>query len=372
MNGRILVLSGDAFHASGGIAQFNRDLIGAWSSMASVEQIVILPRFSSGPSGELPPKVVEDRAANSLHLYISRAILTILRRPSFSCVFCGHLNMVPLAVVLSRLSGAPIWLQLHGIEAWSKPSEIVRWSVEKATLITCVSRYTRRKFLGWAHVPPQQVLVLPNTVGEQFTPVGPEKSVAGRYGLSGRKIMLSVSRLSKREGYKGHDRVIRCMPKLLEEYDDLLYVIAGEGDLESELRALAGTLGVDHAVSFLGPVEHADLPSLYREADVFAMPSTGEGFGIVFLEALACGTPVIAGAHDGARDPLQDGALGVLSDDEGLMASIRAVLAGEGLMPNLKQVQALRAESMRRHFGWSVFSTQAMAITDRVLARINA
>jgi phosphatidylinositol alpha-1,6-mannosyltransferase len=329
----------------------------------------MLPRFPSAVKGVLPPKVVERAAIRSLPSYIVHAGLETLRSSKYSCIFCGHLNMAPLAVILSRLSGAPIWLQLHGIEAWTKPSEIVRRSVEQASLTTCVSRHTRRRFLDWADVQPQRVLVLPNTVGEQFVLDGPEESIVDRYGLSGRSVMLSVSRLSRCEGYKGQDRVIRCMPELLEEFENLVFVIAGEGDLVEDLEVLAESLGVEEAVKFVGPVRHSDLPALYRDADVFVMPSTGEGFGIVFLEAIACGTPVIAGVDDGARDPLQDGVLGALSSAKELSSSIRAALTGNRRVPNWHQLQATRAESVTRHFGRPAFSAQAESILHRITDR---
>jgi phosphatidylinositol alpha-1,6-mannosyltransferase len=222
-------------------------------------------------------------------------------------------------------------------------------------------------FLRWANVPSHNALILPNTVAEQFNWIGKRNPRPAEHVWAGSKVMLTVSRLSTREGYKGHDKVIRCMPALSREYDSLIYAIAGVGDQQDALQSLADSLDVGHRVRFLGRIGHEELPSLYRDADVFVMPSTGEGFGIVFLESIACGTPAIAGNCDGARDPLHDGALGVLSEDGGLTECIREALgAGDSSAEN-RHYRASRAESAVRHFGRLAFSANTLAVTHRAL-----
>jgi phosphatidylinositol alpha-1,6-mannosyltransferase len=367
MSIRVLALLGDSFGASGGIAQFNRDLISAWSSLDSVIEVVLVPRFYSEVDSELPAKVVQKVPMPPLLLYILGAIRTATRRPAFDFIFCGHLNMIQFATFLSRLVSAPVWLQLHGTEAWTKPSRSLQWSAEQSEVVTCVSRHTRRMFLQWAKLPSEKVLVLPNTVDEQFTTTGSHYIGLAQHEMMEKRAILTVSRLSRREGYKGHDKVIRCLPALCAEFDDLIYVIAGEGDLRQDLERLAESLHVSHVVKFLGRVERSTLPSLYRNADVFIMPSTGEGFGIVFLESIACGTPVIAGDSDGARDPLQDGALGVLSSDKDLMACIREALNKDCSAMALERSNARRAEAVARNFGKHAFLANVSSILERLL-----
>ena len=140
---------------------------------------------------------------------------------------------------------------------------------------------------------------------------------------------MTVSRLAASERYKGHDRVITALPSLVAERPNITYLIVGEGDDRTRLERLATQVGVSENVCFVGPVLHSELPDYYRLADVFVMPSTGEGFGIVFLEAMASGVPVIAGNSDGSRDPLCDGSFGTLIDSGNtyeLQAAIRASL----------------------------------------------
>jgi phosphatidylinositol alpha-1,6-mannosyltransferase len=310
----------------------------------------------------LPPKVVQKAPVRGLFQYMLGAVSTAIRHGPFDYVFCAHLNYAPLAFVVARLLGIPMWLQLHGIEAWAKPSRLVRWSAEQSSIVTSVSRHTRRMFLRWADLPPHVVRVLPNTVGEQFRPDGDRNSMREKYGLSGKKVLLTVSRLSKQDRYKGHEEVIRCMPALRSEFENLVYAIAGDGDLRSELRQLAETLRVGGAVRFLGAVEHAELPSLYRSADVFVMPSTGEGFGIVNLEAMSCGTTVISGDSDGARDPLHDGGLGILTTDAHLRETLSDALRSAGsLFHEEKGLETSRA--VKRHFGKQTFLSTVQPLT---------
>jgi len=236
--------------------------------------------------------------------------------------------MVFLTALLAKIAKCRLWLQLHGVEAWHKPSNLIRWGAEQADWVTSVSRYTRRKFLEWANVAPEKVRVLPNTVDERFSPGPKPVELIKRCGLEEKKILLTVSRLSAGEHYKGQDRVIQIMPRLLQEHPNLIYVIAGDGDDRPRLETLAHEKGVDGCIRFIGKVPESELPDLYRMADLFVMPSSGEGFGISFLEAAASGLPVIGGNQDGSVDALQEGKMGQIVDPNNSVSLIQAILRG--------------------------------------------
>lgn len=301
---RALALVTDAWGAPGGIGQFNRDFLGALACMPEAKEVHVLVRSGSGAT---PPGIVQARAHSSRVAFAAHA-LAAAGRGRWDVVFCGHLFLLPVAAIAARLAGAPLWLQLHGIEAWRAPHSLACRLVKSVQLVTSVSRFTRERFLGWAALEPERVKVLPNTVEERFIAKAQRDSHEG-------KVLLTVSRLSRAERYKGHDRVIESLPLLLSRHPGLRYLIAGDGDDRPRLEALALEHGVASSVEFLGHVPDDVLPALYRGADVFVMPSTGEGFGIVFLQALASGLPVIAGATDGSRDPLRDGREGTLLSD---------------------------------------------------------
>jgi phosphatidylinositol alpha-1,6-mannosyltransferase len=133
--------------------------------------------------------------------------------------------------------------------------------------------------------------------------------------------------LNAKEQYKGHDRVIRALPKLVAQGHDVVYIVIGEGDDQSRLQSLANHLGMTDRVRFLGGFAPMSLVDAYRAADLFVMPSTGEGFGIAFLEAMACGTPALGLDDDGSRDALADGALGAVVSESELPNAIAHLLA---------------------------------------------
>ena len=135
-------------------------------------------------------------------------------------MFCGHLYMAPLAALIARFKGAKLIVQTHGIEAWPRPSRLRRAALEAADLVLCVSRYTRAAVLGWAAIAPERVLVLPNTVGEAFTP-GDGSALRAKLGLEGKRVLLTVGRMDSRERYKGHDRVIAAIPELVAQGHDV-------------------------------------------------------------------------------------------------------------------------------------------------------
>jgi len=353
----MLALVTDAFGGNGGISQYNRDFLTAFCKADHDNRVVALPRVVKKQIRELPTNIVHMRPRRLRIQYALVALLGTWLKGPFNILFCGHLHLVPLAALLARIHRLPIWLQIHGIEAWRKPSLIVRWAAEQATLVTSVSRYTRRKFLAWANVSPDRVRVLPNTVGDEFTPGPKAEVIIDRYGLQGKKVLLTTGRMSATERYKGHDKVISSLPDLLQKHPDLIYLIAGDGDDLPRLEAIASDLGVQQYVLFVGRISNEELIDLYRTADVFVMPSTGEGFGIVFLEAMACGTPVVGSKQDGSMDPFHDGILGAAVDSRGLVEAIENALSCS------TQDSYELSNRVRRYFGKTTFREQIKELT---------
>lgn len=347
---RMLVLVTDAFGGHGGIAQYNRDFLTAVAAADPTGEIVVLPRNGVSARSGLPSNVTQLAPRRGWLAYSLAAIACAWRRGPFDVVFCGHLYQAPLAALLARRLRARFWLQLYGIEAWTCPSRWRRRAAEAADLVTVISRYTRGRFLTWARVQPWKARVLPCTVEERFAPGPRPAALIERYGLANNKVLLTVGRLAATERYKGHDQVIRALPALRQRFPELVYVIAGDGDDRARLEALAMEMGVAEAVQFVGRVPEEDLPELYRLADVYVMPSTGEGFGIVFLEALASGVPAVGALVAGAADALQEGRLGRPATPETLTSVIGDLLARD------KQNDAPFAAAVRRIFGTQAYN----------------
>lgn len=311
---KLLALVTDAFGGHGGIAQYNRDFCQALALSPTVREIVVLPRLAPGDLGVLPSKLRQLKPSMGRLPYLMATTATVRRESPFDGIFCGHLFHAPLAAFLGRWTGAPVWLQTHGIDAWDCPGKLVRQSAEQSTLITAVSRYTKSRLQQWCNISPDRVRVLPNTVRQLFTPGAANDETLSEYGLTGRKIILTVSRIAKADYYKGHARLIAAMPRVLRSEPDACYVVVGDGDGRADLEQMAAGLNLTPAVKFLGRLSDERVLELYRSSHVFAMPSTKEGFGIVFVEAAASGLPVIAGNRDGSVDALADGHSGQLID----------------------------------------------------------
>ena len=346
MTVRILALVGDCYGARGGIARYNQDLFEALAGAGA--EILVLPRLGDASGLVLPVGVSQRPAVFGQLRFSIAAIWTAWRHRPIDVVFCGHVFMAPLAFVIARLIGAHSWLQAHGTDIWGDRRGIVRAAIEAADMVTTVSRATRRILLGWADLAPERVRVLPNTVGDQFVPGLPSADLRARLALGPGPVLLTVGRLAASERYKGHEQVFASLPDLRVEFPTLIHVVAGEGDDRARLELRASELApAPGTVRFLGYVSDEDLPDLYRLADLFVMPSSEEGFGIVYLEAAACGLRVVGGAGGGAGDAIPDARVGLTVDplDRGALIDAVRRLLRQG------RVEPAAVEAYRRpHF----------------------
>jgi phosphatidylinositol alpha-1,6-mannosyltransferase len=343
---RALALVTDAFGGYGGIARYNQEFLSALAAAPGIEDVHVLPRVGAF-TDPLPPKLHQEPPVPSRVLYALTAMRIAISQ-KIDLIFCGHLYHSPLAVLLARFTRARLVCQTHGVEVGERPPPHQRLSMEQADTILCVSRDTRAKVLRWANIAPERAVVLSNTVDDIFTP-GDGSRMRQLAGVRQAKVLLSVSRLDSRQQHKGQDRVIEALPGLIAAGLDVVYLVAGEGDDQPRLEALARARGVADRVRFLGHVPQADLPDLYRAADLFVLPSTGEGFGIVFLEAMACGTPAMGFALGGALDALEAGGFCVEPNDEALVRAICTALS----RPSPER--ATLGETTSRLFGGPMF-----------------
>ncbi|MGE0257745.1 MAG: glycosyltransferase family 4 protein [Alphaproteobacteria bacterium] len=353
-----LALVTDAFGGTGGIAQYNRDFLAVLAASPRFAALAVAPRHAGEPV-ETPERITQTRPRGGRLRYVLRVAGAALRqRPDI--VFCGHLHLAPLAAAVARLARARLILQTHGIEVWPAPSRWRRRAAEAADLVLSVSRHTRAAVLAWADIAPERAVVVPNTVGDGFAP-GDGSALRKAWGLAGKRVLLTVGRLDARERYKGQDRVIEAIPELVARGHDIAYVVIGDGDDRSRLIETAARFGVAGRVRFVGYASREKLVEAYRMADLFVMPSEGEGFGIAFLEAMACGTPALGLAAGGARDALGDGELGTaLGRDDDLAAAIDRLLTGPRPDPD-----AL-AGGVRARFGREAFASRVLLAVERV------
>ena len=349
---RILFLCTDSYGGHGGIALYNRDLIEALALRPDVEEITVIPRVIRSEVGSLPPKVnFIASASRGAVSYLKAVARERWRKPDL--VICGHVNLLPVALRKSILL-------TYGIEAW-KPvsSPISRRFLHRCRGVISISAITRDRFLGWSGYRGPTHL-LPNAIHAEEYGIRPRRrDLIERYKLDGKRVLLTVGRLDSAERYKGFDEVMAALPGLPH---DVVYLIAGGGNDFERLRRRAVDLGVENRVIFTGLFPEEEKPDLYALADVYVMPSRGEGFGFVFLEALASGIPVIGSKHDGGREALLDGELGLLVDP-GNPAEIEAAI-NELLHRRERTIPARLG-----YFSFANFTARANAIVDALLMR---
>lgn len=226
----------------------------------------------------------------------------LLDRPAL--ILVGHARFAPIALLLRIVARQRYGVMTYGLEAWNL-SFLQRISLRRAARVITISDFTARALEGQRALPRgQSPEILSCAVDlERFRPGPPSREVSARLGIpAGAPVLLTVARLAGPDRQKGYDEVLRILPELVRTFPEIRYILAGDGPDRSRIDALVRRLGVEERVVLPGRVSSGDLVEYYRLADVFVMPSRREGFGIVFIEAMACGTPVVAGNADAARE----------------------------------------------------------------------
>lgn len=335
----ILVVTTDAYGSHGGIGLYNRDLIEAMSACPGVEQIVVVPRRLQYAPEAMPPNVRLVATPPSKYGFL-RAVAQVAVRERVDFVVCGHVNLLPVAAAVAALRSVPLVVMAYGIEVWRPGSRLRRWLLKRVSAVWSISVVTQERMEAWAQLGGRYA-ILPNAIHlERYGVAPPNSGIATRYGLAGRKVILSFGRLAAAERYKGFDEILAVLPRMLQTEPNLVYVIGGGGDDLERLQNKVKALGLEDAVVFTGFVEEAEKADIYRLADAFVLAGRGEGFGFVLLEAMACGIPVVASILDGSFEAVRGGALGkaVNPDDEDALASavLSAVAQPKEIPPGLE------------------------------------
>ncbi|NEO27323.1 MAG: glycosyltransferase family 4 protein, partial [Kamptonema sp. SIO4C4] len=243
-------------------------------------------------------------------LNLTFALLHSLLHDRPQLVVCGHIKLAVLIQWLCSVLRIPYTVSTHGKEVWYPLPNHERGALQDARLIWTVSRYSRDRLCESNHISPQKMRLLPCVVdGQTFTPGPKPQYLQEKYQLGDAKVLMTVARLWSGDPYKGVDVTIRALPQIVTIFPNVKYLVIGRGDDKPRLEQLTQDLGMRDRVIFAGFVPDEELPDHYRVADAYIMPSQ-EGFGIVYLEAMATGIPVLSGDSDGSADPLQDGRMG--------------------------------------------------------------
>jgi len=235
-----------------------------------------------------------------------------LRR--WDLVVCTHIHLLPLAYAIARANRAPIVLFVYGLEVWRPTTKpLANKLARRVDAFVSIRTRTTSAFRSWAGLEGVREYQLENAIDIKRYGVAPkDEGLLERYGLRGKKVVLTMGRVA--ESYKGYDEIIEVMPMLSKAIPDVVYVVAGDGHDVGRLRAKARSLGVEARVVFTGLVPEAEKAAHYRLADVYAMPGTGPEFDryplrFVFLEAMACGVPVVGCIPEDEEERRVNGAL---------------------------------------------------------------
>ena len=268
--------------------------------------------------------VIRDRAKMLLPTpRITRKAVKILKQQQIKNVWFGA--AAPLALMAGKLRSAgasKIVALTHGHEVWWAKIPILKSLLKKIIKdvdhLGYLGDFTKGEIAKISNQPQKFLQIAPGIDTEHFAPKTARGDLIEKYRLDGRRVIVSVGRLVHR---KGQDELVKAMPKILEQFPDAILLFVGEGPIKQMLFNSAKQLGVLPKVVFAGRVSHHDLPDYICLGEIFAMPVRSrfsglevEGLGIVYLEASACGLPVIVGNSGGAVDAVLDKKTGLLVD----------------------------------------------------------
>ncbi|HLO47637.1 MAG TPA: glycosyltransferase [Kamptonema sp.] len=364
----------EIFASEGGIQSYIKDILKAYQLVTQGDSTpkakILLLRDSPECKNPYQSKTLNFDYLKTNPAWLGRIrfatkllICLIKERPKR--VFCGHIKLAPLIQAICQSLGIPYTVITYGKEIWEPLPDKYQKALREADTIWTISRYTRDRACETNNLNPQKFQLLPCTVdGNIFTPGPKPQHLIERYNLADAKVLMTVARLWSGDIYKGVDVTIRALPLIAQVFPNVKYLVVGRGDDRPRLAKLATDLGVGDRVVFAGFVAKEELVEHYRVADAYVMPSQ-EGFGIVYLEAIACGIPVLAGDADGSADPLQDGMLGWRvphRDSEAVAAACCEILTGED--------KRCVGVASRRHREWLRKETLAAFGTDTFTQRV--
>jgi len=324
---KILLVTNDLGPRAGGIESFVLSLV----ERAPKGCLII---YTSTQKGSAPfdaqllerfgAVVIRDRAKILLPTpRVNHRAVKILKQYQIKTVWFGAAAPLALMAKQLRTSGATNIVALsHGHEIWWAKipilKQLLRKIIKDVDHLGYLGQFTKGEIVKASNQIDKFVQIAPGIDTDHFMPKSARADLIKKYRLEDRRVIVSVGRLVHR---KGQDKLIESLPKILQSFPDAVLLLVGEGPIKQMLKNTAKQLGVTNQVIFAGRVQHIDLPDYICLGEVFAMPVRSrfaglevEGLGIVYLEASACGLPVIVGNSGGATDAVIDGVTGLLVD----------------------------------------------------------
>ena len=358
MANKLLFLTLRVFSATGGIEKVCRVAGKSLNELGLQYGGLVKIHSMHGPKGKADgnkyfPQLLFTGFGGRRIRYVFRSFMAGRRS---EVVLMSHINLLLVGWLIKKTRpSVKLVLLAHGIEIWEPLSSWKKKMLHHCDLILPVSQFTRDKIISLHGIPEKKLVVINNCIDpfmERPMQEGKDISLLKQYGLGENDIiLLTVSRMVETERYKGYDRVLQSLPALISQYPNIRYLMVGMYD-EAEKRRLdemISSLGLRANVVFTGMVPDEVLAAHFLLADIFVMPSEKEGFGIVFIEAMFYGLPVIGGNKDGSTDALIDGEMGLLVDPENITQITEAIAR---VIHNRKAYLPDQAKLMR-YFGYT-------------------
>jgi len=299
---RILFLCLGIYRPEGGMERFNQRVVRVLSEMVQnkkIERVSVISLWDDTQNNPVLPGICfTGNASNKLAttIYFLQKILS--ERPDI--ILYGHILFSPLALIgrIIHPKGKSI-LFVHGTEVWENPFFLNMWFCDKGfTNFITVSKHTAKKLMDTYKISSSRIFIHLNAIDDK--PLRGEEhqknELAGHYNL------ISICRLSTNGLHKNIDRIIEAMPKILTHFPGTHYYIIGDGDWRGELVEMCSRLGLNPFVHFLGWLNDKEKDRYLKASDIFILPSVGEGFGIVFLEAWQNRLPIITSNQGAAPE----------------------------------------------------------------------
>ena len=298
----------------------------------------------------------------------TRFVLSAVRqsRQGTRLVLAAHPHLALLVAGMKRFSPKLKTIVMsHGVEVWKPLPWLQRQAILSADIVVAPSSDTAQKLAEIQGVPQSKMRKLPWPLNPDFLRMADARTnLPLPREFSRGRVILTVGRWAASERYKGVDDLIRSIAQLRMKFPGLCLVAVGQGDDLSRLKQIVADLKVSESVRFLTGLSRQEIAACYARCEIFALPSTGEGFGLVFLEAMAFGKPLVGAACGGAVDVVEDNVNGLLippGDSERLAEALATLLEDESLRSKLGQ---RGAEMVRQNYSFEVFQSKLELILE--------
>ncbi len=317
----VLYLSLKTFSNTGGIEQVNRNWLFELNEFHQNHLIRLkaISLYDQQVDGNYIDPLLATCYAGNKFLFFIKSIWQGIKS---DVIILPHINLALIGLLIKLFNPrAKVFLQTHGIEVWYKLSGIKERLLFQADKILPVSKFTKEVLLKKYNLNENNIKVVSNYLSP-IVKYNFDKEVRDSFrsdlGITNSvKLIITVGRLSSDEQYKGYDAVIESLRKLKDEFKFMYHIIGNYDEIEfNRIQSLIQVYNLNENVKLTGYVSDELIVKYYQAADLFVMPSKGEGFGLVFIDAMANGLEVIAGNKDGSLDALNDGMLGQLVDPE--------------------------------------------------------